>query len=249
MPVDTFINAIRTKYDFTDEEVDDIVNNTFWFDNPRILKGKNVLLVDGNFSKLKKETGRYLLADCTMAFLCGDKEYINRPDVIAFQDTRVYGEFPNHHHYVKKILFSRYKKIKQVKTDTNLLYITTGPREVPASLFSDIEQMYDGDFMLLSTTPNIPELSDRFSLPSLPVADLFEKFDTYIYTPTARRFDCSPRFIAECAWYGKQVIYHGIDYWKEDKGLYWRAADINCNLDRVTLQDDDAIIDLIKGCI
>jgi len=45
-----------------------------------------------------------------------------------------------------------------------------------------------------------------------------------IYLPVGRKFDCSSRLIPECAYYGKNVIYHDIDY--IDKGLMTRKGDV-----------------------
>jgi hypothetical protein len=91
-------------------------------------------------------------------------------------------------------------------------------------------------------------LSDRFIQEDMPVSNLFEKFGVYLYTPTPKKRDCSPRFITECRFYGKKVEYL-IDYSEEDKGLYWRRFDIENNFDGLFLTNDDEIVDLIKGVI
>jgi len=41
---------------------------------------------------------------------------------------------------------------------------------------------------------------------ALPIDNLFYKFDTYIYTPTAKNWDCSSRLIPECKKYNKDLI-------------------------------------------
>ena len=82
-----------------------------------------------------------------------------------------------------------------------------------------------------------------------PVDNLFDKFSTYIYTPVPRKWDCSPRFIAECKYYGKEVIYHNIDYWDVDLGLYWRKHDIDNEFDSLFLRDADEIIPILQGLI
>ena len=41
---------------------------------------------------------------------------------------------------------------------------------------------------------------------SLPIDNLFELFDTYIYTPTAKNWDCSSRLIPECRKFNKDLL-------------------------------------------
>ena len=91
----------------------------------------------------------------------------------------------------------------------------------------------------------------RFSFPQMPVANIFSKFDTYIYTPTRSdlKFDCSPRFIAECKFYNKDVIYHDIDddYLEEDTGLKWRRYDVENDFDSICLKRNDHIVDVVRS--
>jgi hypothetical protein len=70
----------------------------------------------------------------------------------------------------------------------------------------------------------------------VPVRNLWNLFSTYIYTNTALKFDCSPRFVAECEFYNKEVIYE-IDY--HDKGLVARLHDMKHG--DIWLRADDEI--------
>jgi hypothetical protein len=87
----------------------------------------------------------------------------------------------------------------------------------------------------------------KFLVP--PIEDLFNKFHVFVYTPVPRHWDCSPRFIAECKWYNKTVIYEGIDYLAEDHGLRWRQHDIEYDFESLQLKDDDEIISIIRNII
>ena len=40
----------------------------------------------------------------------------------------------------------------------------------------------------------------------LPLDNIMEEFDTYIYTPTSKNWDCSSRLIPECKYFKKEVI-------------------------------------------
>jgi len=112
------------------------------------------------------------------------------------------------------------------------------------------------NYMLLTNDrAQYKSLLDSFpqiTFPEMPVEDIFTKFGTYIYTPTGeglarRKFDCSPRFIAECAYYGKKVIYHNIDeeYLSIDTGLKWRRYDIENDFQSLYLDDSDELIDIL----
>ena len=57
------------------------------------------------------------------------------------------------------------------------------------------------------------DLSEYFDLDvtivpecDLPIDNIFNEFDIYIYTPTERNWDCSSRLIPECKFFGKEVI-------------------------------------------
>lgn len=241
MPYDIIVAAIKSKYDFNDVEIASIMRDIFFFDLPQIIYGTNLLLVDGNFSKLKD---KHLFFKKIMAFPCGDKCYQGMINVTAFQDYRIYGGCARHKNYVKKILFDRYKPIGPSTVDTNLLYITRGPREIPNSMYQEIETVYPGNF-LLATNVEVSTLSNRFSVHPLPIDNLFEKFSTYIYTPISKKSDCSPRLIAECKWYGKRVEFYKIDYWDIDLGLYWRNYDIEHNFESLILRPGDPIVNMI----
>ena len=221
-----------------------LLSDVHYFDTPKILKGKNVLFVDGYFPKIKDT---HLLFDNIMAFACYNRALLAMDNITGFLDFRVYGECTHHKNYVKKMLFSRYKKFDSVKTNTNLLY-NKRQRLITPEVFGQLERNYDGDFLVISDIP-IEGLSERFEIYNPPVKNLFEKFDNYIYTPLAKKFDCSPRFISECKWYGKGVYYHNIDYWNEDTGLYWRKHDIENNFESLILNDEDEIVQLVGEII
>ena len=71
---------------------------------------------------------------------------------------------------------------------------------------------------------------------------MFSKFDTYIYTPVERKFDCSPRLVTECFLYGKKV-YMNLDYM--DIGLQTRYNDCMTDLESLNLTDNDKILTII----
>lgn len=238
--------TIRDKYTFSDEEIKEILDNIIIHEHPKILKGKNVLVTDGNFSKIIKN---YLFFDNIMAFPCTDLSFKSMTNITMFQDDRIYGESKcKTKHYIKKILLDKYKPIETNIKNVYMLYTTKNARGILLNKLNELEKIYSGKFFLICDEYT-KGLSDKFIQEKLPIKDLFKKFSTYIYTPVKKKFDCSSRFLVECKYYNKQVIFHNIDYWKEDLGLYWRVYDIKHNYKSLFLKQDDEIIQNIKDII
>ncbi|HLE09642.1 MAG: hypothetical protein A2504_07035 [Bdellovibrionales bacterium RIFOXYD12_FULL_39_22] len=244
----TFKQAITSKYDISLLELEEIQADTVFFNRPKLVTGNNILFTDGGVTSLKNKT---LLFDNIFHFSCGDLTIKNNKSAKTFilQDERIYGRCLNSIDYKKKIYFSRYKKIISAENNI-LLYGTKNCRNISLELYYEILNQYHGNFICLTNESNRFEgLPERFRFLKMPVDNLFEMFTTYIYTPIERKFDCSPRLIAECKFYGKNVIYHKIDYWDEDRGLYYRKWDIDNDFDSICLNENDEIIDVLKKII
>jgi hypothetical protein len=241
----TVERSIRNKYDFTDHEIADIRAHTVFGNRPSLLRGRNILFTDGGIVNAQEYT---LLFDNIIFFACGNKEIKDndKHNVYILQDDRVYDPVKtNGINYKKKILFSRLKTIGESKNQI-LLYATKNCRNIKD--WADFAR-YNKPIVAITNAENqpTPVTGITFILP--PVDNLFEQFTTYVYTPVERKWDCSPRFIAECKYYSKEVIYHDIDYWAEDLGLYWRRWDIDYKFDSIHLKPNDEIVDILKGII
>ena len=162
------------------------------------------------------------------------------------QDDRVYKSVKvNGIDYKKRILFDKLKTIGPAK-DNLLVYATKNCR----NLDSYEELFHYGDNILaITNVENKPADIDGITFVIPPVDNLFEQFTKYIYTPVNRKWDCSPRFIAECKYYGKEVIFHNIDYWDVDHGLRVRQWDIDNDFESLYLKPDDAIVNILKDII
>lgn len=66
-------------------------------------------------------------------------------------------------------------------------------RRMAANTAADLSEYFDCEVQI------IPECD-------LPLTNLFNEFDTYIYTPTEKNWDCSSRLIPECKYFGKELI-------------------------------------------
>lgn len=253
---DVFKKALRDKYDFTEDEYKEILDNTIECFQPQIIRANNVCLVDGSWRILSC----VMYADNVFLLRCseGDFTFFHNHKSIKqthlLQDFKLYDERYENlditvNHYIKKILWGRYKKPNLAKTNTALFYLTTSTRATSIENIQNVMAKGLCDNYLLVT--NMPELYKSLEGPNVrvelaPVQNIFEQFDTYIYTPTRWRSDCSPRFIVECAVYGKQVIYE-IDY--VCRGIERRIEDIEEDLSALELTDNDYFIEYVKNTI
>jgi len=239
---ETFELSIKSKYNFTDIELQNIKDNTVFNNRPNLIKGSNILFTDGGVVNMESVT---LLFNNIFYFACGNKEIKDndKDNVYILQDDRVYEPVKrNGINYKKRILFDRLKPIGDSK-DRVLLYATKNCRHI--SDFTDYTKY--GKIIAIVNSIQKSVSGIEFLMP--PVDNIFEQFNTYVYTPIPRKWDCSPRFIAECKHYGKKVIYHNIDYWEEDHGLRVRKWDIDNDFDSLHLKDNDDIIEILKGVI
>lgn len=231
--------AIYSKYDFSEKEIQHIKQNTVFFDRPKVVRGTNILIVDGGVLNMSKVA---MLFDNIIYFACGNKEIKNneRNNVYVLQDDRVYDPVKiNGINYKKRILFDRLKKIKTADNKV-LVYGTKNCRNIKD--FDELKKY--GDLLVITNKENRPN-----NIPSVvpPVDNLFEMFSTYLYTPIERKWDCSPRFIAECKYYNKKVIYHNIDYMDIDHGLRIRKWDVDNDFYSLFLREDDELIEILKN--
>lgn len=240
-PPKKFIDVIKFKYNLTPCELDELMLNVFFKSNIHILISSNVLVVDGYYGK----NNFIINADNIFMFACPVAEAYSKCDNhYVLMDYRVYEEGKNTIDYKKKIYFDKIKK--PTKTDNSiLLYGTKNCRIIDDVDFVDISFNYNRSIVCISDAfyKNTEDITYFYP----PIDNLFELFSTYIYTPVSVEFDCSPRFIAECKYFDKDVIYHNIKY--EDKGLYWRKYDIENDFSSLRLNQDDEIIEIIGSKI
>jgi hypothetical protein len=211
------LQAVDQKY--FDLTIDDIVEQ----DSPKVIIAKNLLVVDGS-PRLKNAD---LLVDRIFLFRCSESDFSyyasTRAKVLLMQDFDVYGdqtELVPVLNYKKKILFSKYKPLSGAVDTAAMFYLTDLCRALSQiELESLIKKHGFEKNIILTNNRDIYSLEHVYQV---PVENIWNKFSTYIYTKVPRQIDCSSRFILECAFYDKQVIYD-IDYY--DKALEVRKAD------------------------
>ena len=165
---------------------------------------------------------------------------IKRPDILVLQDSDMYEPLSNSVHYKKKIYFDYFKP--QPKRDGSkkvaMFYLTEICRAISAVNLKKVIRKYKFDeyIALVNIIRNFEGVTEL----KIPVVNLWELFDTYIYTKPKDFHDCSPRFVAECEFYGREVIYETDPL---PLGLQVRLADMKKGI--VGLKENDDILKFI----
>lgn len=235
------IKVATERYNFTQDELDAL--SACLYDGTEVLLARlpTVIWVDGCSHYEKTATA---VAKHHIAFMCNNSEDLDRMDLVL-GDTRLYDFkcYPSYH-YIKKLLFSRFKPVEQAPNNTAMLYCTYQARKLKPDYISSLPSRFPQfDKFLLITNDNIIE-TDKIKILRPPVSDLFSQFSTYIYSPLKiswphemRVGDCSPRFPAECTYYNKEIIIDA----PINKGLQVRLHDCQ-DLSKIALTKDDPII-------
>ena len=250
---DTLILALKNKYNFTNQEINCFEETVIECQRPKILITKNLCVVDGStlFANCVVYANNIYLLRCSESTFTNFTNSKSIKKVHLLQDFLVYGNTIDDKNivlvdYVKKIMWNRYKSPKQAKKNVGLLYLTTNMRKLSND---DIKNIIDKsvceEFILITNNVSIYKdiNNDKIKVIQGPVNNIFELFDTYIYTPTSKQFDCSPRFIVECDVFGKNVEYF-IDY--DDPGIIARKKHIKNNLLSLHLDKDDKFFNYME---
>jgi hypothetical protein len=255
--------TIRSKYNFNDNEIFNIKENSTFVYNPLLLKGNNILIVDGDITRMKAT----LLFKNIIMFACGNRELYKIEDtkyhILQNENKTSYGQVyrsgPRTQHYKKKILFSRFKPISKKFKKRTLLYLTGNCRKMNIDDLQLLIKNYNlsvprSTYLIATDEPEYyRELeSDNIEIKKMPIEDFLYEFDNYIYTPLNRRWDCSNRLLAECKYYGKNFQSRlPQDYTKDDLALLDRQFDVSNpkRFKNISLKDNDEIINIIKECI
>lgn len=241
---DILLAVVRERYNLTSDEIATLEDHLYDGTHIKVAKLPTTLWVDGS---TKFNRNLVAVSKRNIAFLCNNTETLNEMDLVLM-DTRIYDTDIAHKtaHYVKKIMFSRLKKPKQCLSNTAMLYCTTQARRISADYLSSLNRFDFSKYILVSNDTEL-QSNARFEVLRPPVHDLFSKFNTYIYSPLKIGWagaidvlDCSPRFPAECTYFGKDIIIDA----PMNRGLAIRMHDCQ-TLERIELTKDDHLVNLI----
>lgn len=226
--------AVKQKYDNL------IIDNVIVSFQPKVIIANDILFVDGSHRLANAD----ILAKRIFLFRCSESDFTKftntKARVFLLQDFEIYDDKPSCLtliDYKKKILFSKYKRFENKSINTAMFYLTSICRALSQEDLDAVIKKYHIDKYII--------LTDKVDLYKtgaykIPLDNMWELFDTYIYTSIPRKIDCSSRFILECMHYGKNVIYD-IDYY--DKALEVRKKD---GLNGTSLTQDDEFIKLLN---
>ncbi|MEG1313799.1 MAG: hypothetical protein RSD40_05745, partial [Bacilli bacterium] len=139
-----FFKLVIEKYKITDLELEEFKKNAVFSNRPSLVRGNNILFTDGGVRSLHNVT---LFFKNVFHFACGDFEIKDnkKENTFILQDSRIYPDCMNGIHYVKKILFSRYKEIKKNANQDFLLYGTKNCRQIPMEMYEDLLKTYPNE--------------------------------------------------------------------------------------------------------
>jgi hypothetical protein len=253
--VNLLIGLLTSKYNFNNEEVADLTANIIVFTQPKIILANNMCIVDGS----PRFGSCTIYADNVFLLRCydGELDFFSNNKTIKrthlLQDFSMYTERYEHLDievvdYNKKLLWDRYYTPKSVKTNTAMFYMMNRCKARPPDEVESYMVKHSFDYYLIIT--DVPQryqhlASDQVLIEQVPIINLFERFDTYIYTPVTK-VDCSPRFMVECAVFGKDIIYE-IEYL--DPGILARQRGIDAGVDTLLLKDNDPFIEYVNRYI
>jgi len=266
-----FTNLIKNKYSFTDSEIKNILDHTLIQTNKEFMlnriydftPNKAVILTEVHDVIRLSNTGKAVISNKPLlglrcSLLPDQFERVANKRVgynlKIFQDYRIYGDKLSKWEtfdHKKRLLFSKYKKASNIQKDSAFIYLSTECRHLSLDYIKKITDYYEPSFdkiylSVLDKNHYSSVESNKIKLLVPPIDNFVELFDTFIYVPLERQFDCSPRLVPECYFYGKKVILHDIDNNYPDKGLYWRKWDCDNNLKDLELTEEDSLIKYVK---
>lgn len=233
--INEFNLAVKQKYQ------DIVIEDVCYKPSPRVIIANSLLVVDGSPRLRNAE----LMLKNVFLFRCSEKDFeyytSKKIKVFLLQDFEVYDDKPSNLNlidYKKKILFSKYKVYNNSVEDTAMFYLTDICRALTQEQLEDSIKKYGFKTNIILT--NNPSLYTLDNVYTVPLEDIWNKFSTYIYTAIPRQRDCSSRFILECMYYNKDIIYD-IDYY--DNALEVRKKD---GLNGTSLLPNDLFLELLN---
>lgn len=254
--------AIDDKYEVDlDDLKRDIIIIPKW-NNSKIIKVRLKVLFSPSMSAIAQMYEYGILIPHKMVITSQEVPYDNPHVVKAFtgksyvyniwmlRDDRVFPIFPRYMNrtYRQTINFDIFKTLSYPVDDACLINVCTDHKCYPVGELKEIMQQYFPKRWIIYTKGKWYDMyksleSDNIRVEIAPLANFMNQFDKMLYLPSLRQLDPSPRLLAECAYFGKKVIYH--DFGKVKDGGYWRWQDCLKDFDKLKMTEDDEIFDII----
>jgi len=270
---DDLENLVEDRYSLSSREIKALLKDTYIqsikeFRKTRIIrftKHQRIIFTDAqDYARIMNDTNMVFSAPSIIGLRCGivNEQFKKLSDKVTklkinfkvFQDFRIYTEslydIPTRNHK-KRLYFKSYKHLdkEDIAKNTGFIYLSTECRSLDVNYLKKIVLEHpelSKIYVAVLNKDDYPSLNKvEYLVP--PVKNFHEKFDTFIYVPIARKFDCSPRLLPECTFYNKNIIFHGIDKDYGDLGLYWRYQDCKENMGDLTLDLTDLVYLYAEG--
>lgn len=239
---EVMLNIAHNRYTFTDVELSMLKSCLYDGTNILLARLPITIWVDGC---THYDPSAAALAKRNIAFACNNAEDLDKMDLVL-GDTRIY-DIPCDH-YVKKLLFSKFKPVTATLPDkVAMLYCTYQARKLKPEYIRTLPERFpEFDRFVLITNDDI-QPAGKITVQQPPVNNIFELFTTYIYSPLKISWpgemgvgDCSPRFPAECTYFNKTIIIDA----PVNRGLAVRLRDCR-SLDNITLTKEDPLVNYL----
>ena len=179
----------------------------------------------------------------------------NKKNTLILYDNRIFHPIDHYKSkiYFRTLFFDIMKQMKNPDSNIGMLNMVTNHKcYEPAEILKIIKKydyitkwilftkdsLWDKYHHLYYEAPNI-------KVHITPDYDYMSRFSHILYLPSKRRFDPSPRLIAEAVHFGKKFIYHDYDNAPND-GAYFRYLDVLNTYDLLKMGNDDPIIEILR---
>lgn len=184
-----------------------------------------------------------------------ERKHLYHRNTIVLYDDRIMGELEGFVNipYRKKINFQIFKSIDH-EDNRICLSLYCDHKCYNINYLQEILEKYPDDKFFLYTKRQgnydihyYSQLrSDRVTVEQAPIKDFMTKFNKFLYLPSNRGFDPSPRMIAECKYYGKELLIYDKEILDSNKdGGHYRVLDCD-NIESITLDKKDEVIKIYE---
>lgn len=179
----------------------------------------------------------------------GKSRYLNK--ILMLGDMRTFDVLGNYEHldYRRKLYFDIWKPLVGDVDKRIMLNMSTEQKCYDVGYIKDLMRFYQGEYLIYTRQKFYDKyrvLDDgcKVKVEVSPIPNFMNRWDTALYLNSKRGQDPSPRVIAECKWYGKNLFWHRQGELQD--GAYYRNIDVLNGLDNLKLTGSDPIFEIVE---
>lgn len=188
--------------------------------------------------------------DIVKAFVNPSGIHLKR--ILMLGDRRTFGVLGDFEHrdYRRKLNFDIWKQIYGPVDENIMLNMSTEQKCYDVGYLNDLMMFYGGNYLIYTRREfydkyKVLARKNRVFVEVAPIINFMNRWTKAMYLNSKRGQDPSPRVIAECKYYEKELIWHRQGEFKD--GAYYRNIDVLNGLDRITLTPEDEIFEIVDG--